>query len=78
MPHNKTSQAMNTNIYILTMFMEMYKIYQIKLPFVSISTVNKFPKVFIQGKQEKQSGKNLTVCSFSKHYNQYNVLFFVI
>ena len=28
--------------------MEMYKLYQIKLPLVSISTVNKFPKVFIQ------------------------------
>ena len=49
--------------------MEMYKLYQIKLPLVSISTVYKFPEVFIKGKQEKQSGKNLTVCSFSKHYN---------
>ena len=57
MPHNKTSQAMNTNIYILTLFIEMYKLYPIKLPFVSISTVNKFPKVFIQGKRGKQSGK---------------------
>ena len=49
MPHNTTGQAMNTNIYILTLFnMEMYKLYQIKLPLVSIrlsiSTVNKFPK----------------------------------
>ena len=60
---------MNTNIYILTLFMEMYKLYPIKPPLVSISTVNKFPKVFIQGKLEKQSGKNLTVCSFSQHYN---------
>ena len=57
MPHNKTSQAMNTNIYILILSMEMYKLYQIKLPLVSISTVNKFPKVFIQGEREKQSGK---------------------
>ena len=44
--------------------MEMYKLYQIKLPLVSISTVNKFPKVFIQGKREKQSGKILQYVHF--------------
>ena len=57
--------------------MKMYKLYQIKLPLVSISNLNKFPKVFIQGKQEKQSGKILQYVHL-KHYNQYNILFFVI
>ena len=51
---------MNTNIYILTLFMEMCKLYQIKLPLVSISNLNKFPKVFIQGK-----GKNKVEKSYS-------------
>ena len=61
MAHNKNSQAMNTNIDFFTLFVEMHKLYRIKLPLVSISNLNNFPKVFIKGKQEHKVEKSYSI-----------------